>query len=968
MSRVKRYLSSLLSLISPSTLECELETAPGSDGRVTVNPAFYLRGQRIDLKDIQDKPHQWIGSLRVKVPRELREVARQAQDGALTLTRSKAAEFLKSAERAGAAVMARHGGTRRRVQIEELGIELGLSLKDEDRLVITSDLILPSGVVVEKTEDINNVDGGWFEYRGDLLKVPTVGPRVGAAVFTTDPTTELTGDLVPAFLEEVEKLPNDRVHLEKDEALSAKRVLSPRPDLRTEIDVVGEALKIRPAAVYRDGGQTIHRELFDRSGQPLDQGSERYRKVSSGWVKRDVEAEGEVANKVHLLNALCQEEYRGERIPEILSALPSYTNRSPWTVYLSKEVKEHHRLVEERARFSFKLGVTGDKSKSLLYLDPKYLHDRFSVTHKEAAALVRDGKRWLRRDDAWIRIDADKVNEVDRLAKREGLREEDGRFSFGAAQRVRVVELFSRLGSAEHSADYAEFLRQLADFTRIEEVEIPPTVKDGVTFRAYQRHGLNWLEFLRRFGLNGILADDMGLGKTLQTLAVIARAREVLGREVLTLVVCPSSVTSNWQRESSRFFDGFSSHIYHGSNRAPVLRRVGRSINLVITSYGVAANDVESLSQVPWDYLVVDEGHYLKNPAASRTKAIKAIPAVYKLALTGTPIQNRPDELWSLFDFTMPGYLGNLKTFKGAYDNLIKVESDGFRGRAQELHTRIRPFVMRRLKKDVLDDLPEKSIIDYPVDLSPRQVRLYKQFASGEEFEKLAEELKKKSVGQAKLQIISLYQRLRNICNHPCLEDGGDYSLEDSGKLEGLQELMQEVIEGEHRALLFCQSTKMLSIIERFFQEWRYTYRRLDGTTTQGARQRLVDEFNGNETINCFLISTKAGGTGLNLVGADTVIFYDHDWNPANDAQAQDRAYRIGQTKNVSVYRLISSGTIEERIIERQSAKQLMADAVIGADTEGFKDISREELLDLFQYRAATSREIDGAQRDAANS
>ncbi len=528
------------------------------------------------------------------------------------------------------------------------------------------------------------------------------------------------------------------------------------------------------------------------------------------------------------------------------------------------------------------------------------------------------------------------------------------------------------MGSIEHSAAYADFLLKLADFTKIDEVPLPSSLRPEITLRPYQKHGFDWLAFLHRFGLNGILADDMGLGKTLQTLAAIQRARELSRSKSPSLIICPTSVVNNWKSEVHKFFRDCEVLVYTGSNRDKKLTRLhdltGASLidfsddwqasPLVITSYDVARLDHEKLNRFPWLYLVVDEGHNIKNPDAQRTKAIKTINAQHKLALTGTPIQNNLEELWSLFDYAMPGFLGARKAFREQYSRNGKVNWDAVRNAKTPLKDRVHPFIMRRLKEDVAKDLPPKIIIDQRLELTPKQVALYKQVSEGPEYKRMVDEIDKKGVGRSQPLILAAFTKLRAICNHPVLAQGNhssadlrydDLRYDDSGKLDSLKELIEEIVEGEHRTLLFSQSTKMLNIIEHFFKKWKIKSIRLDGSTPPNTRTALVDEFNGNSSIHCFLISTKAGGTGLNLTGADTVVFYDHDWNPANDLQAQDRAYRIGQTKPVTVYKLISKGTIEEKILERQAIKKSLADEIIGPDEEGFKDVTKEELLALFK-------------------
>ena len=260
---------------------------------------------------------------------------------------------------------------------------------------------------------------------------------------------------------------------------------------------------------------------------------------------------------------------------------------------------------------------------------------------------------------------------------------------------------------------------------------------------------------------------------------------------------------------------------------------------------------------------------------------------------------------------------------------------------------------MRRLKESVAKDLPPKILVDQKVELSALQVELYRRVLASADYRWAMEEIEAKGVRRSKVLILKIYTTLRSICNHPALakaeHQADTINYQDSGKLDGLKELMDEVVDGEHRTLLFCQSTQMLDIIQDFFGQWQFSFTRLDGNTPPPIRLDLVREFNDNPAIRCFLISTKAGGMGLNLTGADTVIFYDHDWNPANDSQAQDRAYRIGQKKPVTVYRLISQGTIEEKILHRQELKQTLADEILGADEGGFKDLERDELLGLFR-------------------
>ncbi len=442
----------------------------------------------------------------------------------------------------------------------------------------------------------------------------------------------------------------------------------------------------------------------------------------------------------------------------------------------------------------------------------------------------------------------------------------------------------------------------------------------------------------------------MGLGKTLQTLAVIQHGKEVKARgsQHPSLIVCPVSVMANWELEAKRFFPGTTILQYRGGNRDALLKTLYWA-DLVIASYTVAASDWQALTDIPWNYVVLDEAHSIKNPAIQRSKNVKKIGSLHRLALTGTPVQNDATDLWSIFDFLMPGYLGDLSKFRETYPQLFDKRTAGHSANSETLRKRINPFVLRRLKKDVATELPDKIVIDRIVEPTAEQVRLYKALLAGAEATRLRENIAKDNYRTEGVSILALLMKLRQICNHPVLErKDSAWTIQEAAKLAALEELLQEVVEGEHRALIFSQFTKMLDIIENCLSQWKIQSLRIDGSTPATLRQGLVEKFNGDEAYHCMLISTKAGGLGLNLTGADTVIFYDHDWNPANDEQAQDRAYRIGQKRNVSVYRLITKGTIEEKILKYQERKKALSQALIGTDEQGFKNLTRDELLSLF--------------------
>jgi superfamily II DNA or RNA helicase len=725
--------------------------------------------------------------------------------------------------------------------------------------------------------------------------------------------------------------------------------------------VVGPALPQVSLALGPDESLAVSSTLLAPDGSPVTKPVDLDRiRARQGWHADShclvrIPLTGTPLDRLFLLDGAIPA-LHGAEIADFLEHLTRHPS-AIGALVRGPAVAETHRLINAPATTEFRVGVVERHGQSLLRVDPIHRHERFQVGHDEASAAHAGGERWIRRRGAWIAIDGERVAAIDRTAVSLGLTLAGEGFEFPAADRERVLGAFATLGGIRPTEAFGHFLACLADFDQIEEVPLPANLRSSVQLRPYQRHGVNWLCFLQRFGLNGILADDMGLGKTLQTLAAVERAREIGGSPLPVLIICPTSVMLNWRSEIGKFLEHSETLLFHGPSRGRQVERMTAAADapadspglFVITSFDCARIDHDTLNRIPWLYVIVDEGHTIKNPDAKRSKAIKTIPGRHKLALTGTPIQNKLEELWSLFDFAMPGFLESRGAFRRRYTINNRVDWPAVN---DQLIPRIRPFVLRRLKSAVARDLPEKIIVERQVPLTPLQVTLYNAVRDSVEFRQMREAVEEHGVARSQTHIFAALTKLQNICNHPCFVSGIAHPRSalpaDSGKLDLLQELIEEVVDGGHRALVFSQSTRVLDLIAHWFGQWGVTSLRIDGSTPALDRVKLADTFNADASIHAFLLSTRAAGTGLNLVGADTVIFYDHDWNPANDAQAMDRAYRIGQTRNVTVYKLVSRGTLEEKILARQSEKLILAEGVIGADAGGFKDLSREELLDLF--------------------
>ena len=456
--------------------------------------------------------------------------------------------------------------------------------------------------------------------------------------------------------------------------------------------------------------------------------------------------------------------------------------------------------------------------------------------------------------------------------------------------------------------------------------------------RDYQKTGIMWLKQLSVMDFGGILADDMGLGKTLQVLAYIHGE----GIKTPTLIVTPSALMYNWLNELNRFIPDATALIIDGSKeeRAKLIETIS-DYEFVITSYPLLRRDTALYKNLEFEYFFIDEAQHIKNPRTMNARAVKRIRSRHRFAVTGTPIENSLSELWSVFDFIMPGYLYDLHTFRERYEYPIMRGADSTL--ALELRSKIKPFIMRRMKSEVLRELPERIENTIYADLTNPQRNMYSAFlevARNETAQYLMDG------GSGKMRILTLLMRLRQICCHPSLFDRG-YK-RDSGKLNLLMELVESARAGGHRILVFSQFTSMLAIITEELNRRNISSFYLDGRTPPKERADMTERFNSGEN-DVFLISLKAGGTGLNLTGADMVIHYDPWWNPAVTDQASDRVYRLGQTRAVQIIKLASRGTIEEKILRLQEKKRSLADDIIKTNNAAFSSLTDEEIMALFK-------------------
>ena len=457
----------------------------------------------------------------------------------------------------------------------------------------------------------------------------------------------------------------------------------------------------------------------------------------------------------------------------------------------------------------------------------------------------------------------------------------------------------------------------------------------GSMLRPYQTRGFMWMQALDRLHMGGVLADDMGLGKTLQVISLLLWAKRRGGEQRPSIVVAPTSLVYNWMAEIKRFAPEMRVAAGEGAQNARAQVIAGLSsgeIDVYLTSYPLIRRDIGALSNISFRFAILDEAQYIKNAMSVGAGAVKQLKAQTRFALTGTPMENHPGELWSIFDFVLPGYLLSFAQFMHRF---------GMGDESDVLRRRIRPFLLRRLKGDVLKDLPEKNEIQMLADMTDEQRRVYQASLA-----RLRPQMDSMLAGQNRIEMLAAITELRQICGHPSLVLP-DYGA-SSGKLDMLMDVLPGALEAGHRALLFSQFTRMLKIVQRRLEAEGVECLYLDGETPPKRRIEMVDQFNSGKA-QVFLISLKAGGSGLNLVGADTVIHFDPWWNPAAEDQATDRAHRIGQKRTVTVIRLITRGSIEEQVVKLGARKREMFDQMITAGEAMPTQLTQEDIRALFE-------------------
>lgn len=607
-----------------------------------------------------------------------------------------------------------------------------------------------------------------------------------------------------------------------------------------------------------------------------------------------------------------------------------------WNIDLSDELKQ-----EFVYKVTLKPTVTLRKGGKIDWFeyDVEYNYKDISFSHEELKKFFKTKEKYLKLEDGRLLFFENQTSfeEMEQLLKKSKKLPSDA-YKLSIYNLPYVYQLQSVNRGMHIKGD--AFLENLYQDVLGRRLSQPPALPSSLKpiMRSYQKAGFQWLNMLSRYGFSGILADDMGLGKTIQAISVLS----ALPADSISMVICPKTLMFNWAGEVRKFNKNLSYILYEGIQKERVKLLEDLHVNLIIASYTIVQNDIEHFKEFDFDYIILDEAQHIKNASTQRSKAVKQLRGRHKMVLSGTPIENNPTELWSIFDFLMPGYLPSRRQFNSQYTGA----GEKTRKQQERLKMLISPFILRRRKQDVLIELPDKQEQVVYSALTKFQEKMYLQILDNVR-QKLAQD--DFEVNTNFLHILAALTRLRQICNHPAMADAEvKEESELSGKVELLKEIISDAVDNGKKLLIFSQFVQMLKILRTVLNELDIPHEYMDGQTKN--RQKIIDNFNNNSKIRAFLISLKTGGYGLNLTSADTVIIVDPWWNPMGEAQAIDRAHRIGQTKKVMVYKVITQGTIEEKILALQKSKREMFDNLIEDGQNVVKAMSAAELRKLFEY------------------
>ncbi|MFD0586421.1 DEAD/DEAH box helicase [Paenibacillus sp. GCM10027627] len=724
----------------------------------------------------------------------------------------------------------------------------------------------------------------------------------------------------------------------------------------------GKEWSLRPALQSREGGSWMPlndaRDLEQLPAEWVPLLEEKLRKESAKWLSVLPHLASETKDGA-LKDALTEQEawtFLEHGSVSLLEAgipvlLPAW-----WEAVRSKKLRVKAKM--KSAAGSHSQSMFG--LEQIIQFDWKLALGDIQLTESEFMELAEQNRRLFRIGDEWVHLDPQDVAGIKQWLKRVGKRK-------GLSFRD-VLEMHLRGGSTmdigdddiesglraevelnEHLASWLAQLQHISDIPLVD----PPAWFQG-ELRPYQQQGVSWLLFLRRFGLGGILADDMGLGKTIQFMAYLSCVKEQEPPSGPALLICPTSVIGNWEKELKKFAPSLNVVLHYGGRRAKgeELEEAVQGADLVITSYSLAQLDEEELARLHWNALCLDEAQNIKNVYTKQSGAIRRLQARHRIAMTGTPMENRLTELWSIYDFINPGYLGSLNDFRKTV--VAPIERTRDKELIDGLQRWVKPFMLRRVKKDPLIQLslPEKIESKSYMTLTAEQGTLYENIVSD-----LMEKLDSLDTMQRRGLILATLTKLKQLCDHPALllKETGEEAWDPgrSAKMARLLEMCEEISAEGERCLIFTQYVEMGERLKRMLEQGLgspVSY--LHGGVPKAKRDDMISDFQAEESSRtAFVLSLKAGGTGLNLTAANHVVHFDRWWNPAVENQATDRAFRIGQTRRVQVHKFVTLGTLEEKIDEMIESKQSLNEQVVSASENWITELSTDELKQLFALR-----------------
>ncbi|WP_029893300.1 DEAD/DEAH box helicase [Desulfohalovibrio reitneri] len=706
------------------------------------------------------------------------------------------------------------------------------------------------------------------------------------------------------------------------------------------LDEEGSLLTLQIQNVY----ETEHTEVVLPGPNPdLQTGSYAF-EGKSYLLRRDQQAESELITLLQDMNFQARNNANWFLEPEeaiafLLDAYPKLVetyrvygeqNLSRYKVRLSKPVVTAEIETEDEDNAWFNLDLSVDYDGQKVPIDKIWK----AWTEGKRYVQLKDGS-YTSLPESWLEKLSDKLRAM-------GYDPDKPPKNTFKQYEVPVLDKLVEDLDEVHTDSFWNSLRdKIHNFKQIEPVKTPKNL--NATLRPYQTQGLSYLNFLRQYGFGGVLADEMGLGKTVQTLSFLQHLKENK-MEGPSLIVVPTSVLPNWQRECEKFVPEMKALMVYGARREGMFKEIGSS-DVVLTTYALLRRDLDELQKHEFSAIVLDEAQNIKNPNTITARSVRKLSGKVRICLSGTPIENNLFELWSLFEFLMPGFLGSQHAFQRS---IVKPIKDGDEDTLNYLRGRVKPFILRRTKSEVAKDLPPKVETTHYCALSAEQMELYASLAKKLKDQVMAT-VDEKGMAKSQMSILDALLKLRQICCHPRLlklDMPGVSTNLPSGKFDAFKDLVTEVIEEGHKVLVFSQFVQMLHIIRSWLSINKIPFSYLDGASKDRFEQ--VERFNSDPDIPIFLISLKAGGTGLNLTSADYVIHYDPWWNPAVESQATDRTHRIGQTRQVFSYKMICQNTVEEKILKLQEQKKGIADAIIPGQ-DSWKSLTRDDLEMLFE-------------------